>query len=333
MRISVNAAQRHSFRSSLEKKVAIELDRLNVDWTYEQPPSLPPSVKLGYLPDFTIHDAPDWLELPSWIECKPQEWLYDLRDDIGVTRKAGEYFQQDVHADADSEWLRREGFKELWKPKRLAELTGEAVLVIGGVGGRRRLSILMDSDELVFSRSQPFVNAREAERQKERERKEQEARKDRARQACLRAGQRVQMRSDRVAAIRRIAAQLQPKEPRYPSVCYGCNSFGADGKIYRANAQGGEWIRVCAPCQSADSASLGDVAGSWREFLEQLEPQLLAFLMPAKVVVRDGAIELRFQPTHRFHYEQLRRRKESIDSRVQQAYGLQIATELVLEHP
>lgn len=150
MKITFDGGTDHAFRSALERAVAAELDRLGVSWSYEVAVSLPTG-RVNYLPDFTINVDASHFGLPRWVECKPQQQIYTLRDVTGVTRRAGEYFKADVTVEGlTAAHLVDYDLQELAKPKRLAELSGEPVLVVGGVQGTSSLSALLTEDGVVF---------------------------------------------------------------------------------------------------------------------------------------------------------------------------------------
>ena len=160
------------YRSGLEVKIKAELNAHSVKYEYE-----PKNIKLlngkpckGYWPDFGILDASPELELPPYLEVKPQQFLYDLRNFFGITRRYGEKFVGDLFIDCDFKTL-QELKSELWKPLRLAEMTGEDVLCLGTVGGTSSLSITMTPKGLIFRRDHPFVNFTGVLKRKERDTK------------------------------------------------------------------------------------------------------------------------------------------------------------------
>lgn len=257
MRITFEGGSDHSFRSQLERDVAAELDRLNIAWRYEVSVTLPDGRSIAYLPDFTIDADINNLGLPRWIECKPQQMLYELRDLTGVTRRAGEYFKADVTVDGftAADIIDRDQH-ELAKPKRLAELTGESVLVIGGVQGTSSLSILLTETGATFSRSHPFVNQRGAQKAKERAerdaRYEAEAAKRLAEYQRERDEKFAREQEQRASNVRHMVEHLSPIAPKFTSACHGCRMTGADGGVYRVPYNDGteRWERVCALCQA-----------------------------------------------------------------------------------
>ncbi len=148
-------------RSDLEQKVRAELDRHKVTYTYE-PKNIPLSngqYSSRYWPDFKIIESNPELELPSYLEVKPQDFIYDLRCDLGVTRRFGERFSGEAFVECDFEQIKLFG-SELWKPKRLAEMSKEpaSVLVLGGVNRTNTVSVIMTKDGAIFTREHPFVN-------------------------------------------------------------------------------------------------------------------------------------------------------------------------------
>lgn len=263
MRIEFNGPSHGSdgFRSRLESTVARELDEHEVEWGYEEPVILPDGHSPHYLPDFTIHEANEELELPQWVEAKPQQFLYDLRDDLGVTRRAGDKFTDPVvtvdkieHSD-----LRKLHIEELWKPKLLAEMTGESVLVVGGVGGTSKLSVLMTPYTIEFRRDHPFVNwpgvlkRREAEEQRvawefqrielERQRAEREAEWERRRHRVNRD----------LETARKVMRHKDCGSPKYESQCCSCQAGTMLGTLYKVELVGGgsRWMVVCNACKAA----------------------------------------------------------------------------------
>lgn len=155
------------FRSGLEAAVAREFDRLGVEWAYEEPVD-----GVRYLPDFTIYYAPEDLDLPRWVEVKPADLLYSVRDHFG----APERFDDDLTFRCSSDDLKAAGIEEIWKPKKLAELVGEGVLVVSKIARNRSLSVSMWTNVVVLSRSHPCVNHRQVELEQERA-EEQERRR------------------------------------------------------------------------------------------------------------------------------------------------------------
>lgn len=247
------------FRSRLEFEVAQELDEHDVDWGYEQPVILPDGKSPHYLPDFTIHEADEDLELPQWIEAKPQQFLYDLRDTLGVTRKAGEKFNGVVDVNGvEHSHLQSMGIDELWKPKLLAEITGETVLVIGGVGGVSKLTAEMTPRGIRFRRDHPFVNwagvlkRRESERQRrEAAERHAEYERQRAQREAEWEALRHQVHRD-LNLVRSVSLHKDCGAPRFESSCCGCNIPTMTGTLYKVDIVGGgsRWMVVCQACQS-----------------------------------------------------------------------------------
>jgi len=252
------------FRSRLEIEVAAELDAHEVEWGYEQPVIFPDGTSPFYLPDFTIHDANEALHLPAWVEVKPQQFLYDLRDTLGVTRRCGDKFKTDVQVTGvDWKRLKETKIEELWKPKRLAETTGEAVMVVGGVGGTSRLSVEMRPYEIVFSREHPFVNwpghlhkieVEDRERQwaanrVRYEREEQQRAEARAIADKHEAAQNRQKDADNLRA-----AKTWPRvgATRYNATCVSCRTGvpAQTGNLYKVGEFSTTWVVVCPKCQA-----------------------------------------------------------------------------------
>jgi hypothetical protein len=242
-----------AFRSHLEVLVAQELDHHGVSWDYERPVSLPSQLPLPYLPDFTIDSASEALELPRWIEVKPQQFLYDLRDLLGVTRRHGDRFSGEViRGEVTAKDLREMLLQELWKPKRLAELTGESVLVIGTVGGTSSLSVEMCVDSIRFSRSHPFVNWLGVQKAKERERKRLQWEAEAAeRQRLWQERQQLQCQ----VAARQLQETLRFRHlgpTRWARACFGCSAFvqAGSGSLRKVLFTDGshQWRVLCSNC-------------------------------------------------------------------------------------
>lgn len=251
MRITFDGSSDGTFRSRLEREVSEELTRLQVTFAYERPVELAGGQRVHYLPDFTIDAAPDHLELPLWVECKPQQMLYAVRDALGVTRRAGEYFKTDVTVeDVKATDLLRMEFAELAKPKILAELTGESVLVLGAVQGTSSLSLLMEPDGIRFSRSHPVVNQRGVQKAQEREERDERYRAQAAQWQREWQERQAKALEERKTTIRQIVTLYPSQPPRFFSSCFGCGQVGQDGLIYRVLVSGNtRWVRVCDVCR------------------------------------------------------------------------------------
>lgn len=251
------------FRSRLEALVAQEMTSLGVSWKYEHPVSLPNGRSVNYLPDFLITHSPAELQLPRWVECKPQEFLYDLRTAMGIDRAHGERFKSPIAvSDVDSRVLSGLGFLELAKPKRLSEVSGESVLVVGRVRGIETLSVEMEPEKIIFSRSHPLVN--QLGIQKDKERKERLAelqRKAYARQANLAAANSRMELVARTARIRnrlnvaKVINQSEKGRNKYNGQCFGCSSYIQAGKgfLFHASVNGAGWqfYVICKDCIEA----------------------------------------------------------------------------------
>lgn len=258
MKITFEGVAPHGFRSQLERDVAAELDRHAVEWRYEVRVILPGGVQPMYLPDFTIDAAPDALRLPAWVECKPQQMLYDLRDTLGVTRRAGEYFEDDVTVEGvDAAAMRAYDIAELWKPKRLAELSGEDILVVGGVARTRTLTATMRPDGVVFSRSHPFANwpghQKRIEQERQRRYWAEESQRQREQWEAQQQARELAAQAERRRSVAAIVAHFKPIEPRFASGCHGCGRHGSDGGVYRPTFNDGaeRWVRICPSCEAA----------------------------------------------------------------------------------
>lgn len=256
MKIDLSESHGHDgFRSRLEAEVATELDRLGIHHSYEVPWTDPHSGRtIRYLPDFMIEqDEPaETVRLPRWVECKPQQFIYDLFGSLGLERRVGTHFAEPVYVDGvDSDRLKAMHVEELWKPKALAELSGEAVLIVGAVGATNRLSVEMRPTEIVFDRSHPFVNQRGVERAAERARREAEWARQREDWERRKNAQLREQSLNRLERVRKvIAASTRSVAPKFASRCAGCNEYSDNGRAHLCRlANGSErWFRICLDC-------------------------------------------------------------------------------------
>ncbi|MBS3934009.1 MAG: DNA polymerase III subunit gamma/tau [Truepera sp.] len=60
---------------------------------------------------------------------------------------------------------------------------------------------------------------------------------------------------------------------------------------------------------------------NWRDLLSQAGPQLKAFMMPAQADVDGNRLTLTFPDSHRFHFEQLKRRQAELEELVRSVAG------------
>lgn len=255
------------FRSHLEIMVARELDEHSVRWQYEQRVVLPDGRSPRYLPDFLIETANPELRLPQWVECKPQNFLYALRDLLGVTRKYGDRFAGEVTCEGvSSETLRGLLVEELWKPKMLAELTGESVLVVGTVGAVASLSIEMRPDRVCFSREHPFVNWVGIQRAKEREQKRLQWEAEAAERQRL---WQLQQDQRRQAMVQSLSDTLQFRHlgpTKWNRSCFGCGDLvqAGSGSLRKVAFVDGahEWRVLCSSCCQGSAAPQPQTAQS-----------------------------------------------------------------------
>lgn len=253
-------------RSKLEVHCAQHLDRFGVEWYYEAAvaPERLGGKTIRYLPDFGI--ARDTCEIgqicelelgtdyANWIEVKPQEFLYALRDHLGVPERCNQFVEVTARELADA------GIEELWKPKRLAELAEADVLVVGNVDKTRTLSVTMRPDGLEFRIDHPFVNYREVKRREEQERQRaQWLREQEERRADWEAERRRiedERRATEAGWWRARLEQLLPVlrawtrgQATYAGICRCCSSHYShvDLSIYRSN---GRYVLVCHDCET-----------------------------------------------------------------------------------
>jgi hypothetical protein len=236
------------FRSSLEHKVALELDAHGASWGYEVPVVFADGTSPYYLPDFTIYEAPSEVRLPRWIEVKPMDFLYDLRDTLGITRRYGPRFSGIATDTATAEQVKALE-SETWKAKMLAEATDEPVLVVGGVGGDSRLSVTMRRYSIDFQRDHPFVNWVGHTRRQEREAQRAQwaaDRDERERQAASLEAQREATRSAENERLLALIARLPRSPARYDGMCQFCHRhrLALDLRLHRQHD--GSYLVLCA---------------------------------------------------------------------------------------
>lgn len=242
------------FRSKLELHVARHLDDLGLGWQYERPVEHN-GRRIRYLPDFTmVTDAPEAEEwaAPDFIEVKPQEFIYSLRDHLGVDEHLNGDMEREHGADAAR--LRELDIEELWKPKALAELLGCTVLVCGGVNRSRTLSVLMQPHRMVFQRNHPIVNTKgvlaEAEREAKRQRWAAEAerwREEMDRRERERELERQRVQAARLESAGRLIRHAERRQARFDGTCRWCNDYvtAIELSIFLS---GDRWVPICKPC-------------------------------------------------------------------------------------
>lgn len=65
----------------------------------------------------------------------------------------------------------------------------------------------------------------------------------------------------------------------------------------------------------------GDKAFSWHDVKTRASVQLKAFLMPAEEAVEDDRVILRYSDTHRFHFQELKKRDDELGALVAEVAG------------
>jgi len=221
------------FRSGLEAAVAKNLDDMGVEWAYERGVE---GVN-KYLPDFTILESLTAMQFPQWIEVKPPELLYAVRDHLGIPER----FVDDVRADITAQQIYDAGLSEIWKPKALAEHQHEAVLVVSKINRNRTLSIEMYPEHVVLSKRHPGVNWREVKKEEERQRRQAQWRAEAAERAAERAREDEQRRADNLAW----AMSVDSRPARYDGWCIVCSAHkpACDLLIARHDDR---WLAFCS---------------------------------------------------------------------------------------
>jgi hypothetical protein len=220
------------FRSGLEAAVAKNFDAMGVEWAYER------GVEgIAYLPDFTILDSIVDFQLPQWVEVKPAQLLYAVRDHLGVPER----FTNDVFSDPlTAEQLRDAGLSEIWKPKALAELEHQPVLVVSKINCNRTLSILMQPEQIVLSRSHRCVNWKQVKIDEENRRRREQWQREAAQRQAERAEQDEARRANNLAWAR--AADHRPA--RYDGRCIVCGASRPAGLLRIARYED-RWLAFC----------------------------------------------------------------------------------------
>lgn len=226
-----------TFRSALEAKVAEELDgftdiSMKTEWEYER---RTPFTK-HYLPDFTIISADESLLLPQWVEVKPSSLLYAVRDHFGVPER----FEGEIHVPCAAKDLVQANLTEVPKPKRLAEVSGERVLVVSAINRNRTLSLMMLPDRITFSRSHPTVNRKGFLRERERAEQEREWRERYEDQQRRRAEEEERQRSNNLAWARSVSS----RPAKFDGVCIVCFQL-REARALRITNHDGRWIAFC----------------------------------------------------------------------------------------
>ena len=234
-------------RSKLEVNMALTLTEFGVAWDYERPTGQ----ELPYRPDFTILGTPNHLGLGQgaarWIEVKPQEMLYALRDHC----KVEELFPigEQRHVTITAFDLSEAGVEELWKPKRLAELTDEQVLICAAANRSHTLSVLATPTELIFDRDHPFVCAKGHAKRVERDLQRKAWREQYERERAEREAIDVARAADRLKALSHIATTWRESKARYAGRCESCrDEFLPEHLTLMRGPMAQQWAPLCGPC-------------------------------------------------------------------------------------
>lgn len=225
------------FRSMIEAKVAKELDGLGVRWEYEAPVQ---GVN-WYLPDFTIIDAPEELQLPRWVEVKPGDLIYNLRDYVGCPERAPEGDHDGyTHTSAiTAKQVHDIPIEEIWKPKRLAEWTGEPLLVVSAINRDRTIGAVMHPDHVELGWSHPAVNWRRIVKQREAEARWEAQRREWEKLQAQREAEAAELRAELVRL-----ARLRGRSSRYDGWCKICQTENPAQNLMAFRYED-RWITVC----------------------------------------------------------------------------------------
>lgn len=236
-------------RSKLEVNMALTLTDFGVEWEYERATGF----DLHYLPDFKITSLWPNLglgphrELAAWVEVKPQDMLYAIRDHCKVEELFPIGEKRVVRTTAFD--LQEAGVEELWKPKRLAELSGHQVLICATANRSHTLSVTATETSLIFDRDHPFVCAKGHARRVERERQRRAWREQYERERAERDAIDAARAADRLKALRHIATTWRESKARYAGRCDACrDEFLAEHLTLMRGPMAQQWAPLCGPC-------------------------------------------------------------------------------------
>jgi hypothetical protein len=228
----------HKYDSTLEYNVKVGLERMDLvmgrDFGHHHRVQ---GVKY-YEPDFTIYRAPEEFEFPAYIEVKPADALYELRDHFGLPERF-----TTVEEFWMTEAMLNEVVDELWKPKRLAEQTGCEVLVTSKVNGNSTLSAILGPETVTLNRLHPGVNW---PGHKDRVKRQLDdiywANKNAERVAQQRAEE-----AQRIRHLREFFAAVGLVDALYPGTCWECDQWREPVDLYRAarKTDDGRWALTC----------------------------------------------------------------------------------------
>jgi len=222
------------FKSALEAKVAEELDDFRVIWEYEKKADETP--ELGYLPDFTIVQAWDDLELPQWIEVKPADLLYAIRDKAGLD----EHFTGSFTFGLTAADLLDAGFPEAAKPKALAERSGLGVLITAKLNRSRTISVLAAPDHIVISREHPAVCWQSVVKERERQLRQAQY----AAEAEQREAERAAREADRWNLVVQ-TARTDGRPARFSGRCWACGQEEVAAELLIFRTDDDRWASCC----------------------------------------------------------------------------------------
>jgi DNA polymerase-3 subunit gamma/tau len=68
---------------------------------------------------------------------------------------------------------------------------------------------------------------------------------------------------------------------------------------------------------------------SWHKVLSQAGPQLKAFMMPAQADIQGSHVVLRFPESHKFHFDQLKRRQDELLALLERSFGQAVSLQVL----
>jgi hypothetical protein len=228
------------FKSGGEVTVAEQLDAFGIEWAYERAQDW----GIAYLPDFTIVSATDpALDVPLWIERKPAELLYAARDHFELPER----FDHDQSFAVNAVYLKGNVDDELWKPKLLAEVSGERVLVVHQINKFQTVSIMMTADHVTFSRRHPLVNWKGVLKEREKQQREiafQERMTQWRKETALREALVQKKWDDRSASNLAAFKSITPRGAKYGGSCCVCWETKPAPQLAMHNFSG-QWFTCC----------------------------------------------------------------------------------------
>lgn len=235
----------HRYDSTLEYNVKLGLDRMGLVMGRDFMHHAQVDGVYYYEPDFTIYRAPDEFEFPQYIEVKPAEALYALRDRWNLPERFD---------GVEEFWMTQDDVRkvvpELAKPKRLAEETGCEVLVTSKLWGTQTLSATIGPELVTLERRHPGVNWRGHEKRVKRQIDQIYWAKQHAEwkeNAAAREAEALAATVERLRDVRDFFAAQTLVGALFGGKCWQCNRWRDPEHLYRAadKTSDGRWALIC----------------------------------------------------------------------------------------